>query len=97
VKVELSPEALALFHEIQDSIRETSPRRARAFAAEVRRIGSVLRLFPRAGTPVGNFRRMLLHRFEYSVLYEIVGGNVRILSIKPQQREPDYWADDDDR
>lgn len=94
--VELSPEALALFHEIQASIRATNPKRARAFAEEMRRVGGVLRLFPRAGTPVGNYRRMLLHRFAYSVLYEIVGGNIRILSIKPQQREPDYWADEDD-
>jgi plasmid stabilization system protein ParE len=96
VKVELSPEAVALFHEIQASIRETNPKRARAFAEEMRRVGRVLRLFPRAGAPVGDYRRILLQQFAYSVLYEIVDGNVRILSIKPQQREPDYWADQDD-
>lgn len=96
MKVELSPEALALFHEIQASLRATGTKRARAFAAEMRRIGGLLRRFPRAGKPVGNFRRTLLQRFAYSVLYEIDGDVVRILSIKPQQLEAEYWEDDED-
>lgn len=96
MKLELSPEALALFHEIQTTLRATSPKRARAFAMEMRRVGNMLRRFPRSGTPVGEYRRMILQRFAYSVLYEIVDDLVRILSIRPQQQEPDYWADEND-
>jgi plasmid stabilization system protein ParE len=84
-----------LFLEIQAEIRARSPMRARAFTAEMRRIGRVLRLLPRSGAPVGEFRRMILQRFAYSVLYEIVDDAVRILSIRPQSREPDYWEDDE--
>ncbi|HYW12178.1 MAG TPA: type II toxin-antitoxin system RelE/ParE family toxin [Longimicrobium sp.] len=93
MKLELHPEALARFHEIQTDLRSTSAKRAHAFAAEMRRIGSMLRQFPRAGTPVGSLRRVAMHRFQYSILYEIDGEVVRMTTIEPQKREPDYWAD----
>jgi plasmid stabilization system protein ParE len=96
VRLELHPEALARLHEIQSELRSTKPDRARAFAAEVRKIGSMLRQFPRAGAPVGAFRRVAMQRFPYSLLYEINGEIVRINTILPQKREPDYWADEDD-
>jgi plasmid stabilization system protein ParE len=96
VKLELHPEALARFHEIQTHLRSTSVKRAHAFLADVRRIGSMLRQFPRAGTPVGALRRVTMRQFQYSILYEIDNEVVRITTILPQKREPDYWAEEGD-
>ena len=36
-------------------------------------------------------RRKILRRFPYSILYSIVGGQVRILAIASQKRRPLYW------
>jgi plasmid stabilization system protein ParE len=95
VRLELAPEAAARFREIQTGLRAASAKRARAFVAEVRRIGNVLRRYPRAGTRTDGLRRMILQGFPYSILYEIDGDRVRITSIEHQKQEPDYRADDD--
>jgi plasmid stabilization system protein ParE len=92
LRVELSPEALARFHEIQEDLRATNQKRARAFAAEMRRIGSILRLFPRAGTPIGEFRRMVLNNFLYYILYSIEEDHVRITTIEHQKAQRGPWT-----
>ena len=36
-------------------------------------------------------RRRVLHRFPYSVVYEVTGGTVTILAVSHHRRKPGYW------
>jgi plasmid stabilization system protein ParE len=36
-------------------------------------------------------RRRVLHRFPYSVVYEVLGGVVTILAVAHHRRKPGYW------
>ena len=38
----------------------------------------------------GNCRRVL-HRFPYSVFYEVLKNTVTILAVAHHRRRPDYW------
>jgi len=36
-------------------------------------------------------RKRVLHRFPYSVIYEVIGSTVTILAVAHHRREPGYW------
>ena len=36
-------------------------------------------------------RRFLLSRFPYSVIYDFVGGEVRVFAVAHSKRRPGYW------
>lgn len=44
----------------------------------------------RATDEAGN-RRRVLHRFPYSVVYEVTGSTVTILAVTHHRRKPGYW------
>jgi hypothetical protein len=44
---------------------------------------------------VDEFRRMILRRFPYSILYEVWEDRVYITELVHQAQEPDYWPDDE--
>jgi len=60
----------------------------------MRRVWRQLSRYPRSGTPIDEFRRIILNGFPYSVIYDIDDDMVRVTAIRRQQQEPDYWADD---
>jgi plasmid stabilization system protein ParE len=39
------------------------------------------------------FRRFLLDRFPYKMLYVIEGDNIFVIAVSHQHRHPDYWVD----
>lgn len=39
----------------------------------------------------GNARRALLHRFPYSIIYEVVGDELVILACFHERRDPKEW------
>ena len=39
----------------------------------------------------GRVRRKLLRKFPYSLIYSVVGEEIRILAIMHQRRRPFYW------
>jgi plasmid stabilization system protein ParE len=39
----------------------------------------------------GRVRRKLLRKFPYSLIYSIVGEEIRILAVMHQHRRPFYW------
>jgi hypothetical protein len=61
----------------------------------MRRVWRQIRIYPRSGTPLGEFRRVILNRFHYSVLYEMDDDVIRVTAIRRQEQEPDYWTDDE--
>ena len=48
------------------------------------------KLYPQAGN---SMRRCLLHRFPYSIFYDIDDDTVVVLSVAHQRRKPYYWVD----
>ncbi len=40
-----------------------------------------------------SMRRCLLHRFPYSIFYDIDNDTVVVLSVAHQRRKPYYWVD----
>jgi plasmid stabilization system protein ParE len=61
--------------------------RAEAFDA-IDRIGTAP--LGKAADDEGN-RRRVLHRFSYSVVYEVLGNAVTILAVTHHRRRPGYW------
>lgn len=41
----------------------------------------------------GRFRRYLIHRFPYAVLYTIEDDSIYVAAIMHMKRRPDYWED----
>jgi plasmid stabilization system protein ParE len=45
-----------------------------------------------SGAPCyGRFRRLLVRRFPYAVVYEVLPHGVLIVAVAHQRRKPDYW------
>jgi plasmid stabilization system protein ParE len=62
------------------------------FLNEVQRVINILREHPELGQPVGGrFRRAVLHRFPFSLIYSIETGAILIVAVAHQRRRPDYW------
>jgi toxin ParE1/3/4 len=41
----------------------------------------------------GRFRRYLIHRFPYAVIYAIEDDAIYVAAIMHMKRKPDYWQD----
>ena len=53
---------------------------------------------PHLGQPVGGgMRRMLLHRFPFSLIYSIESDAILIIAVAHYGRRPGYWRDRVDR
>ncbi len=81
--------------DIQDAVLwcgERSALMADAFRAEafdaIERVGKSP--LGKAADDMGD-RRRVLHRFPYSVVYDIDGSTVRILAVTHHRRQPNYW------
>lgn len=69
--------------------REGGARLAGRFLDEFERAAEVIVRFPGIGTPTDDIRRVYpLTGFPYSIIYREVGGQVRILVVRAQRRDP---------
>jgi plasmid stabilization system protein ParE len=69
-----------------------------SFIAEVERIVEVLCDQPNIGQKVGGeFRRILLARFPYSLIYSIESERIWVLAVAHHRRRPGYWQERIDR
>lgn len=90
--VELAPGAEADIREAFTWYRERNALIAAAFRAEV--FDSIERI---AEAPLvrpadeGGIRRRVLHRFPYSVMYEMQASTVTVLAVAHHRRRPGYW------
>ena len=70
-----------------------SPDLGADFLSDVQRAIDVLRAHPGVGQSVGSsFRRILLHRFPFSLIY-VVEDAILIVAVAHQRRRPDYWRE----
>lgn len=44
-------------------------------------------------SPVGTFRKCLLNRFPYKIIYNLEEDHILVLAVAHQHRKPDYWVD----
>lgn len=71
--------------------REAGVGVARRFLSEFERVTSLLQAFPDLGTHSGNERRTYpLAGFPYLVIYRRIGGEIRVLVVRHQSRDPGH-------
>ena len=62
------------------------------FGDAVDAAGNQLVEFPRSGQMLrGGFRRILLDRFPYQLIYRVEGDEIVIYAVAHQKRRPGYW------
>lgn len=62
------------------------------FYLEVQAAVQRMQQFPEAYPALGEgFRRCLVKRFPYSVMYTLRDNSILIVAVAHQRREPDYW------
>jgi plasmid stabilization system protein ParE len=63
-----------------------------AFLDDVERAIQAVLESPRIGAPVGRkFRKTLLRRFPFSIVYADRGEEIVIVAVAHQRRRPGYW------
>ena len=71
--------------------REAGNGVAGRFLQEFERVMSLLEEFPKFGTPTrGDRRSYPLNGFPYSIIYRHMRGEIRVLVLRHQSRDPDY-------
>lgn len=95
MKVEFARLAKEQFRLAQAGYRAESLARSKRFAAQVRRVVTLLSEYPEAGRRFHGFRRIVVQRFPYSLLYVVESERVFILELVYQKQEPAYWTDDE--
>jgi plasmid stabilization system protein ParE len=68
------------------------------FLTDIQQRIDALRQFPKTGTPITpELRRMLLHRFPFSIIYSEETNAIVIVSIAHHRKRPGYWQSRLDR
>jgi len=71
--------------------REAGRGVAERFLDEFERVAALLDANPGLGIPTGGDRRWFpLHGFPYSIIYRLVGTDIRILVVRHQHRDPKH-------
>lgn len=61
---------------------------------DVQRVIDLLREHPKLGNPLsGGLRKMLLHRFPFSLIYSVETDTILIVAVAHWGRRPNYWTD----
>ena len=96
----------AEFHQVaSDEIIETTayyedevPGLGSSFIAEVERVIVILCDQPKIGQRIGTeFRRILLAKFPYSLIYSIEPERIWVIAAAHHRRRPGYWRERVDR
>ena len=62
------------------------------FLDDVQQCIDRMRQFPKAGSPITRqLRRMLLHRFPFSIIYSEEADAIVIVSIAHHRKRPGFW------
>lgn len=63
-----------------------------AFSDEIRKGITLALNHPEAGTPVfKEFRRMVIRRFPFSIVYRATKSGVYVIAVAHQKRRQNYW------
>ncbi|MYH70649.1 MAG: type II toxin-antitoxin system RelE/ParE family toxin [Gammaproteobacteria bacterium] len=85
---ELEMTEAALFYE------EQLPGLGRDYLDDIQRSIDLIRTHPETGQVIrGKFRRGLVSRFPYSIIYSIENDHILILAVAHNRRKPFYWEE----
>lgn len=94
IRPQFHPKARAEFEKSALFYHEKFPGLGLEFAAEVQAAVAFAFTHPEAGAPVADgFRRVVVRRFPYSVVYRSKGDHIYIIAVAHQRRHPNYWND----
>ena len=90
--VEIAPAAEADNHDAFAWYRERNALIADAFRTEVFDVVDRIAEAPlaKAADEDGN-RKRVLHRFPYTVIYEVQGNTLTVVAVAHHRRKPGYW------
>lgn len=92
MKVEFHPEASAEFQAAAAYYENEVPGLGEAFISEVERVAEIIGAHPAIGNPIDEvFRRVVLVRFPFSVIYGAESEGCLIVAVAHQRRKPGYW------
>ena len=90
--VSFHPEAERVLVDGARFYEEMAQRLGLAFVSEVQRASVLITENPGLGQKLDPlFRRVLLRRFPYSVVYQAGESEIYVVAIAHQSRRPDYW------
>jgi toxin ParE1/3/4 len=94
VNVEFHPEASTEFQAASTYYENEVPGLGEGFISELERIAELIEANPAIGTPIDDvFRRAVLVRFPFSVIYRAENCKLWIIAVAHQRRKPGYWRD----
>jgi toxin ParE1/3/4 len=86
------PEAEAEINEAATFLDFESTGLGRVFLDDVGHAIEVVLSHPGSASIIkGRVRRTLLRKFPYSIIYSVVGDQIRVLAVSHQRRRPIYW------
>jgi plasmid stabilization system protein ParE len=76
----------ALFYE------QARPGLGDVFLDDIQRAIDIVREGPNLGEEIDEgFRRMLAHRFPFTVIYAVEANEIVVVAVAHQSRSPEYW------
>lgn len=84
-------------HEVDAAVswyEEQAAGLSRDFLDELDRAVRLVKIYPLVATQIEpEIRRLLFHRFPYSLIYGIDQDTIVVIAVANQHQEPRYWAD----
>ena len=82
----------AEFQEAVDYYNNQHPGLGFEFSDEVREAVARIRVYPKAWTPLSKrTRRCQVHRFPYSIVYELRSDLIVVVAVQHHQPKPENW------
>lgn len=86
------PEAEAEINEAAAFLDLESPGLGELFLGDLEQAIELIESYPEVGPLIrGRVRRKSLRKFPYSLIYSVIGAEIRILAVSHQRRRPFYW------
>jgi plasmid stabilization system protein ParE len=69
------------------------PRLGDELLDEITRAIALLKQFPESAPAIGgDYRRLLIRRFPFGMIYRIDGDEIIIVAVAHSSRKPNYWS-----
>ncbi|MDB5926141.1 MAG: plasmid stabilization protein [Betaproteobacteria bacterium] len=92
MRLEFHPEAEQEFLEAVLRYEAEVPSLGERFDAELHAATAVLLQYPEIGAPLeSDFRKPVLERFPYSLIYSRTPDTIDVLAVAHDRRPPGYW------